>query len=160
MVRFSGEIASRAPVLSLSAVRVEAGSTCISEASAGAASAAAPLGAAPFGAAPFAAFFGASFSRRPLISSTIAVSAFHSSSRITSFSRVSTSSRSISSTRSSSPTPRSRSATSAARSLSSEAILTRVSSMEAGVAVWLIATRAEAVSSRLTALSGSWRAGM
>ena len=30
----------------------------------------------------------------------------------------------------------------------------------AGVAFWLIATRAQAVSSRLTALSGSWRPGM
>ena len=29
----------------------------------------------------------------------------------------------------------------------------------AGIAVWLIATRAQAVSSRLTALSGSWRPG-
>jgi hypothetical protein len=36
----------------------------------------------------------------------------------------------------------------------------RQSSSSAGVACWLIATRAQAVSSRLTALSGSWRAGM
>ena len=34
------------------------------------------------------------------------------------------------------------------------------SSTSAGVACWLTATRAQAVSSRLTALSGSWRAGM
>ncbi len=32
--------------------------------------------------------------------------------------------------------------------------------MAAGVVDWLMATRAEAVSSRLTALSGSWRAGI
>ena len=36
----------------------------------------------------------------------------------------------------------------------------RQSSSCAGTACWLIATRAHAVSSRLTALSGSWRAGM
>ena len=30
----------------------------------------------------------------------------------------------------------------------------------AGVVLWLMATRAAAVSSRLTALSGNWRAGM
>jgi hypothetical protein len=34
------------------------------------------------------------------------------------------------------------------------------SSSSAGVACWLTATRAHAVSSRLTALSGSWRPGM
>ena len=34
------------------------------------------------------------------------------------------------------------------------------SSIGAGMAFWLIATRAQAVSIRLTALSGSWRAGM
>jgi hypothetical protein len=36
----------------------------------------------------------------------------------------------------------------------------RLSSTSAGVACWLTATRAQAVSSRLTDLSGSWRAGM
>ena len=34
------------------------------------------------------------------------------------------------------------------------------SSIGAGMAFWLIATRAQAVSIRLTALSGNWRAGM
>jgi hypothetical protein len=34
------------------------------------------------------------------------------------------------------------------------------SSTAGGVACWDTATRAQAVSSRLTALSGSWRAGM
>ncbi len=36
----------------------------------------------------------------------------------------------------------------------------RQSSTSAGTACWLMATRAQAVSSRLTALSGNWRAGM
>ena len=36
----------------------------------------------------------------------------------------------------------------------------RESSTSGGVACWLTATRAHVVSSRLTALSGSWRAGM
>ena len=49
---------------------------------------------------------------------------------------------------------------SAAFSASRAAIATRASSIAAGVAVWLIATRAQAVSSRLTALSGNCRAGM
>ena len=50
--------------------------------------------------------------------------------------------------------------TSADFSVSRAAIATRASSIIAGVADWLIATRADAVSSRLTALSGSYRAGM
>ena len=36
----------------------------------------------------------------------------------------------------------------------------RASSMPAGVAAWLMATRAQAVSSTETALSGNWRPWM
>jgi hypothetical protein len=46
------------------------------------------------------------------------------------------------------------------RSVSRAAMRLRQSSTSAGVACRLTATRALAVSSRLTALSGSWRAGM
>ena len=45
-------------------------------------------------------------------------------------------------------------------SISSASMRRWQSSTSAGVACWLTATRAHAVSSRLTALSGSWRAGM
>jgi hypothetical protein len=45
-------------------------------------------------------------------------------------------------------------------SVSSASMRLRQSSTSAGVACRLTATRAQAVSSRLTALSGSWRAGM
>jgi hypothetical protein len=45
-------------------------------------------------------------------------------------------------------------------SVCSASMRRRQSSTSAGVACWLTATRAQAVSSRLTALSGSWRAGM
>jgi hypothetical protein len=45
-------------------------------------------------------------------------------------------------------------------SVSSASMRLRASSTSAGVACRLTATRAQAVSSRLTDLSGSWRAGM
>ena len=45
-------------------------------------------------------------------------------------------------------------------SVSSDSIWRWQYSSDAGVLCWLTATRAQAVSSTLTALSGSWRAGM
>ena len=60
--------------------------------------------------------------------------------------------------RSSTPTASSRPMISS--SVSSASMRRRQSSTSAGTACWLTATRAQAVSSRLTALSGSWRAGM
>ena len=99
-------------------------------------------------------------SRSARISSTSARSFVQSASSAARRSRRSAILPSISAMRSSFAAPRSRSRASDCFSLSSEAIATSASSTAAGFAFWLIATRAQAVSRRLTALSGNCRAGM
>ncbi|MCY1540465.1 hypothetical protein D9M68_761080 [compost metagenome] len=66
----------------------------------------------------------------------------------------------MSSTRWCSPTPIAASRPAMPDSMPSTSMRRFKSSSAAGSACWLSATRAHAVSSRLTALSGSWRAGM